>query len=173
MAIIFSEHEKNSRTSILLLLFLCCAPVIKTLQTDIPPLSGLCRNHLWLYPTTASPSTRMLKAIATYDCTIEGCDYTIEAYDCTIEAYDWKSSCRNGNSWASHKNILFSCKYTTFFRLLQIFYKVKNEEWKVKNLYYLPSCGWILRFFTFHSSLQALALAIISNRRRDGLPNHP
>ena len=30
----------------------------------------------------------MLKPIATYDRTIEGCDYTIEAYDCTIEAYD-------------------------------------------------------------------------------------
>ena len=85
------------------------------------------RCHLWLCAVASSGSTGVLKSIATYDCTIEGCDYTIGAYDCTIEACDRKLSCRKWKtSWEALGASLSMCKDTTFFRNFQT--KIKSSQ---------------------------------------------
>ena len=64
----------------------------------------------------------MLKLIATYDCTIEGCDYTIEAYDCTIEAYDRKCVSETEDSFIMWwKSSFWEQRYEIFSTLSRVY----------------------------------------------------
>ncbi len=88
-----------------------------------------------------SGSTGVLKQIATFDCTIEGCDCAIGAYDCTIEGCDWKSSCWRGTPLGRSLGHPFPCAniqhffgYCKFLRSKEVGLGVQAAQKHLKRL---------------------------------------